>query len=266
MGLDTTSGRRSEPRPVEEHHATHTAYACPGHPVRLGTAFRPADRTRINPLTAQPTIKTQLTIAAQDQQDRIANGVQSGQLTAGETKNLEGREANLNREIKDDRQADGGKLTTQERQQVNKQQNNLSKSIYQDKHNANTAHYGNNEVGQRRENQQDRIAQGIRSGQMTAGEAARTENREQGINQQIHADRQANGGRLTGGGKEADQQGTEWRQPPDLSPEAQQQGCTQITKALPPGADNGCPILATLLFLSQGWETTDIVEPVMLNA
>ena len=33
---------------------------------------------------------------------------------------------------------------------------------------------------------------------MTAGEAAKTENREQGINQQIHADRQANGGKLTG--------------------------------------------------------------------
>lgn len=134
----------------------------------------------------------------QDQQDRIANGVQSGQLTAGETKNIEGREANLNREVKDDRQADGGKLTAQERRQVNRQQNNLSRSIYNDKHNANTARYGNNEVGQRRENQQDRIAQGIRSGQMTAGEAARTENREQGINQQVHADRQANGGRLTG--------------------------------------------------------------------
>ena len=137
----------------------------------------------------------------QDQQDRIANGVQSGQLTAGETKNIEGREANLNREIKDDRQANGGKLTTQERQQVNHQQNNLSRSIYADKHNANTAHYGNNEVGQRRENQQDRVAQGIRSGQMSAGEAARTENREQGINQQIHADRQANGGKLTGAEK-----------------------------------------------------------------
>ena len=104
----------------------------------------------------------------------------------------------MNREVRDDRSADGGKLTQQERQQVNHQQNNLSHSIYQDKHNANTAHYGNNEVGQRRENQQDRIANGIRNGSMNAGEAARTENREQGINQQIHADRQANGGKLTG--------------------------------------------------------------------
>jgi hypothetical protein len=100
----------------------------------------------------------------ENQQDRIANGIQSGQLTAGETKNLEGQEANLNREVHDDRQADGGKLTQAEKQQVNQQQNNLSNKIYQDKHNANTAHYGNNEVGQRRENQQDRIAQGVRSG------------------------------------------------------------------------------------------------------
>jgi hypothetical protein len=133
----------------------------------------------------------------QDQQQRIGNGVQSGQLTAGETKNLESREANVNREIKDDRAANGGKLTTQERQQVNRQQNNLSRSVYNDKHNAAQAHYGNNEVGQRRENQQDRIANGIKNGSMTAGEAARTENREQGINQQVRADRAANGGKLT---------------------------------------------------------------------
>jgi len=154
------------------------------------------------PLFAQSQPQTQPANTVNDrrenQQDRIANGVQSGQLTAGETKNLEGREANLNREIHDDRSADGGKLTPQERNQVNRQQNRLSNSIYSDKHNANTAHYGNNEVGARRQLQQDRIAQGIRSGQMTAGEAARTENREQGINQQIHADRQANGGKLTG--------------------------------------------------------------------
>jgi hypothetical protein len=134
----------------------------------------------------------------ENQQDRVANGVQSGQLTAGETKNIEGNEANLNREIRDDRQADDGHLTQQEKQQVNRQQNGLSRQIYNDRHNANAARYGNNEVGQRRENQQDRIAQGIRSGSLNAGQTARLENREQGINQRIAADRQANGGKLTG--------------------------------------------------------------------
>lgn len=132
-----------------------------------------------------------------NQQGRIANGVSSGQLTAGETKNLEGREANLNGQIHNDRAANGGTLTPQERQQVNQRQNNLSQSIYNDKHNANTANYGNNEVGARRDNQQQRIANGIRSGQMSPSEAAKAENHEQNINRHVAADRAANGGKLT---------------------------------------------------------------------
>jgi hypothetical protein len=52
-------------------------------------------------------------------------------------------------------------------------------------------------VDQRRENQQDRIAQGVKSGQLTPGEAAKAENQQQSINQQVAADRKANGGTLT---------------------------------------------------------------------
>jgi hypothetical protein len=137
----------------------------------------------------------------QNQQNRIANGVKSGQLTAGETANLENKEAAINGETRADRAANGGKLTASEKSQINRQQNHLSNQIYQDKHNANTAHYGNNEVGQRRQNQQDRIANGIKSGQLTAGETAKLENQQRGINQQVAADRKANGGKLTGGEK-----------------------------------------------------------------
>lgn len=133
----------------------------------------------------------------ENQQDRIAEGVKSGQLTAGETANLEKKETAINKETAKDRAANGGKLTPAERAQVNRQQNRLSKQIYQDKHNANVAHYGNNKVGQRRENQQDRIAQGIKSGQLTAGETAKLETQQQGINKQVAADRKANAGKLT---------------------------------------------------------------------
>jgi WXXGXW repeat (2 copies) len=132
-----------------------------------------------------------------NQQGRIANGISSGQLTAGETKNLENREAGLNKEIHNDRAANGGTLTPQERGQVNQRQNNLSKSIYNDKHNANTATYGNNEVGARRDLQQQRIANGVASGQMSPSEAAKAENHQQNINKHIAADRTANGGKLT---------------------------------------------------------------------
>ena len=153
--------------------------------------------------SSTPAPKTDPTIGQrkENQQDRIANGVKSGQLTAGETANLENKEAAINGETKADRAANGGKLTSTEKQQINGQQNQVSKQIYQDKHNANTAHYGNNKVGQRRENQQDRIAQGVKSGQLTAGETAKLENQQRGINQQVKADRAANGGKLTTGEK-----------------------------------------------------------------
>ena len=133
----------------------------------------------------------------ENQQDRIANGVASGQLTAGETANLEGQEAKVNKEIAEDRAANGGNLTDQEKKQINAQQNKLSQEIYGDKHNAATQQYGNNEVDKRRENQQDRIANGIRSGQLTAGETAKLETQESKINQEVRAERQANGGNLT---------------------------------------------------------------------
>jgi hypothetical protein len=139
----------------------------------------------------------------ENQQDRIANGVQDGQLTAGETKNLETDEAGINKEERTMRSEDDGKLTSADRTTLNNQQNKMSNQIYQDKHNANTAHYGNNEVGQRRENQQDRIANGIRNGSLSAGQTARLENHEQGINHEVAGMRQANGGRLTGADRRA---------------------------------------------------------------
>lgn len=72
-----------------------------------------------------------------NQQQRISQGVKSGQLTPGETRNLENRDSSINRQAQADRAANGGRLTEQERQQINQRQNNVSRSIYNDKHNAN---------------------------------------------------------------------------------------------------------------------------------
>src|SRR5580658_376963 len=52
-------------------------------------------------------------------------------------------------------------------------------------------------VGERAENQQKRIGEGVSSGKMSAGETAHVEKQEQHINQQTKADREANGGKLT---------------------------------------------------------------------
>src|SRR6185503_15225714 len=71
----------------------------------------------------------------ENQQDRIANGVQSGQLTAGETKNLEKKEAGLNAEENRMEKRDNGNLTARDKARLTRQQNSLSNQIYRDKHN-----------------------------------------------------------------------------------------------------------------------------------
>jgi hypothetical protein len=164
-------------------------------PAALAQSTTTSPPTNTNP----PTIADRKT----DQQDRIANGVQDDQLTPGETKNLETKEADINHEEAGMRASDDGHLTTADRTKINNQQNHLSNQIYEDKHNANTAHYGNGEVGQRQQNQQDRIANGMRSGQLTAGESSKLEGQQQSINQEKNGMKQANGGKLTAGDKAA---------------------------------------------------------------
>src|SRR5882724_2559141 len=134
----------------------------------------------------------------ENQQDRIANGIQSGQLTAGETKNLEKKESEINHEEHDIRKLDNGHLTAADRATLNQQQNVVSKDIYKQKHDAQVQSVNpKSEVGQRQRNQQERIAQGVKSGQLTAGETAHLEGREAAIHNEVHNDRVANGGTLT---------------------------------------------------------------------
>lgn len=72
----------------------------------------------------------------ENQQDRIAQGVKSGQLTPRETANLENKEAHINKEEHNMRKADNGHLTQADKNKINKQQNKVSKDIYDKKHNA----------------------------------------------------------------------------------------------------------------------------------
>lgn len=69
------------------------------------------------------------------QQKRIAQGVNNGSLTAGETKHLEKNEMRIQRQKKADMAANGGHLTKAEQNQINREQNAQSRAIYKDKHN-----------------------------------------------------------------------------------------------------------------------------------
>jgi hypothetical protein len=69
-----------------------------------------------------------------NQQNRIANGIKDGQLTPGQTANLEKGEQRLQNNEKRDMAKDNGHLTKQDQKQLNKEANHMSNKIYKDKH------------------------------------------------------------------------------------------------------------------------------------
>jgi hypothetical protein len=74
----------------------------------------------------------------ENQQDRIAQGVKSGQLTPRETAKLERQQRSINKEERHMRKADNGHLTPADRRALNRRQNRASRNVYRKKHNART--------------------------------------------------------------------------------------------------------------------------------
>jgi predicted Holliday junction resolvase-like endonuclease len=74
----------------------------------------------------------------ENQQDRINQGIKSGELTRKEAGNLEAKDARIKNNERFDRKQDNGKLTPADRKSLNKQLNKASRNIYRDKHNNRT--------------------------------------------------------------------------------------------------------------------------------
>ena len=121
-----------------------------------------------------------------NQQKRIDQGLQSGQLTTKEASQLEKGEARIE---KMEQRADAdGKMTDAEKRRIEQAQNKESQQIYQDKHNAQTGN-PNSASSQRMQadvqrnvNQQQRIEQGIQSGQLTNREVSNLEKGQANVN------------------------------------------------------------------------------------
>jgi hypothetical protein len=106
--------------------------------LTVALVLTPAALLAQNAPTLPPSRATNRTINQRrvDQQDRIAQGVRSGQLTAGETSHLEHQEAGINREERGMRAQDNGHLTRSDKRTLDRQQNTESRRISRDKHNA----------------------------------------------------------------------------------------------------------------------------------
>jgi hypothetical protein len=153
-------------------------------------------------------------VAAQrdaNQQERIEQGLQSGQLSSKEAGQLERDEQRLDRTQAHDLKT-GGALTPQEKAQITHEQNQVSRDIYQDKHNAVTGNPSSVSSQrlqadvQRNANQQQRIANGINNGSLTNKEAGHLEGGQARVNRN-EANAAANG--HVGAGEQAHIQGRE---------------------------------------------------------
>lgn len=115
-----------------------------------------------------------------NQQKRIEQGSQSGELSTKEAGKLEREEQAVERDQARAMKS-GGKLTPQEKARIEREQNAVSRDVARQKHDAQT---GNpNSVSskrmqadvQRNANQQQRIANGVKSGELTNKEAGHLE-------------------------------------------------------------------------------------------
>ncbi len=146
-----------------------------------------------------------------DQQERIEQGLQSGQLNTREAGQLERDQQRIDRTQAHDLKQ-GGALTDQEKAQITREQNRVSRDIYNDKHNATTGNPNSASSQrlqtdvQRNANQQQRITNGINSGQLSNKEAGHLE---AGQKREVRNEANAAGNGHVGAGEQAHIQGRE---------------------------------------------------------
>jgi hypothetical protein len=175
---------------------TSTPTTAPSNPSTTAPT-NPSTTAPSNPSTTAPENEP-INQQKSQQQKRIAQGLANGSLSTSEADALEKKQGELNDEERQMRAANGGQLTAADRAKLQQQQKSISNQIYQSKHNAAARTTDpKSGIGKTEQSQQEHIAQGMKSGQLTAGESTKLENQESNINTERHNDITANGGKLT---------------------------------------------------------------------
>ncbi|MEO8156526.1 MAG: hypothetical protein ABI648_01930 [Betaproteobacteria bacterium] len=114
-----------------------------------------------------------------NQQNRIEQGLNSGELTTKEAGKLEREESRVDK--METNALKNGKMTPAERRRIARAQNQVSKDIYKEKHDAQTGDPNSASSQrmqtdvQRNANQEQRIENGVKNGSLTNREAANAE-------------------------------------------------------------------------------------------
>lgn len=148
-----------------------------------------------------------------NQQNRIEQGLQSGQLTTKEASKLESEQSRIQRE--QSRDLKNGNLSPAEKARLTREQNQASRDINRLESNKATGNPNSASSKrmqadvQRNANQQARIEQGLKSGSMTNREAGRAERGQARVD---HAEARAGANGHVGAGEQRRVQAAENRQ------------------------------------------------------
>jgi len=149
---------------AKEHSVKYATLLLAAASLSCGSAY--ADETRAQKDTERDV----------NQQERIEQGLKSGELNSREAGKLERQEAHVDR--LESRAERNGKISNAEQARINAAQNRASREIYRQKHDAQTGNPNSASSQrmqadvQRNANQQARIDQGLKSGELTNKEAA----------------------------------------------------------------------------------------------
>lgn len=153
--------------------------------------------TTLRAQTAAGTYPSGINARERREQQRIRQGIRSGELTRREAGQLEANQARIRVDEAYARRS-GGQLTAAERRRLQGRLNRNSNAIYKQKHDRQERGDHPESINARQKDQQKRILQGERSGSLTRREAARIEAREAKISVNEAYARQS-GGQFTSG-------------------------------------------------------------------
>jgi hypothetical protein len=176
-------------------------------PVTLNNAiqetYAPAPSQKPAPTASvQATDTVQLSRAALREvalTGRVAANAETGKLTSDRAQQLYGQVSSIHSQIVSDRQADGGTLSSSDAQAIQQAQSQLSQTVYSDAHDGAAAppNPDATRAGARETLEAGRIVLNEKAGNLSGDQAQQLGSQLSTIQQQIAADKQADGGTLS---------------------------------------------------------------------
>ena len=130
-------GIRATPTPAEMQASREQHFPATSSQMAHEQMARQSRAQLYSANHGQPAVLAKNTVNGRgyDQQGRIVQGLQRGQLSSGQAARDLNRQQNIHRSVAADRRANGGRLTRQQRRNINRRQKNAGRQIYRQRHN-----------------------------------------------------------------------------------------------------------------------------------